>query len=73
MNFLLRFVIFCLDPLGLGRRFLIRPTLNLAWNVYDRLRSKADEKVGTVRELVPQILMTSIQPLVQIRFLASGT
>ncbi|XP_016986519.1 seipin [Drosophila rhopaloa] len=52
MNFLLRFVVFCLDPLGLGRRFFIRPALNLGWNVYDRVRSKADEKVGTVRELV---------------------
>ncbi|KAH8240545.1 hypothetical protein KR038_008197 [Drosophila bunnanda] len=52
MNFLLRFVVFCLDPLGLGRRFFVRPALNLGWNVYDRVRSKADEKVGTVRELV---------------------
>ncbi|SPP89492.1 seipin [Drosophila guanche] len=52
MNFLVRFIVFCFDPLGLGRRFLVRPALNVGWNVYDRVRSKADEKVGTVRELV---------------------
>eukprot|EP00099_Drosophila_melanogaster_P016361 NP_570012.1 seipin [Drosophila melanogaster] len=52
MNILLRLIVFALDPLGLGRRFLIRPAVNLGWNVYDRVRSKADEKVGTVRELV---------------------
>ncbi|XP_034109875.2 LOW QUALITY PROTEIN: seipin-like [Drosophila albomicans] len=52
MNFLLRFIIFCCDPLGLGRRFFVRPAVNLTLNVYDRLRSKADEKVDTLRELV---------------------
>ncbi|TDG40640.1 hypothetical protein AWZ03_012936 [Drosophila navojoa] len=52
MNFVLRFIIFCIDPLGLGRRFLVRPARNLTLNVYDRFRSKADEKVDTIRELV---------------------
>lgn len=52
MNFVLRFIIFCIDPLGLGRRFLVQPARNLTLNVYDRFRSKADEKVDTIRELV---------------------
>ncbi|XP_065354905.1 seipin [Calliphora vicina] len=52
MNILFRFIVFCLDPLGLGRRFFIRPAYNLSVGVYDRLRAKTDEKVETLRELV---------------------
>ncbi|XP_030373654.1 seipin [Scaptodrosophila lebanonensis] len=55
MNFLLRFIIFCFDPLGIGRRFLVKPAVNLSLNVYDRLRSKADEKVGSIREVVLRV------------------
>ncbi|XP_037813828.1 seipin [Lucilia sericata] len=52
MNILFRFIVFCLDPLGLGRRFFIRPAYNLSVNVYDRLKAKTDEKVDTLRELI---------------------
>lgn len=52
MNLLFRFIIFCMDPLGLGRRFFIRPAYNLSVGVYDRLKAKTDEKVDTLRELV---------------------
>ncbi|XP_037954561.1 seipin [Teleopsis dalmanni] len=52
MNFLLRLVIFCFDPLGIGRRLFFRPVLNIGLNVYDQLKSRADEKVGSLKELV---------------------
>lgn len=52
MNILLRFIVFCLDPLGIGRRFFIRPAYNLGLNVYDQLKIKTDQKVDSLRELV---------------------
>ncbi|XP_014088691.1 seipin [Bactrocera oleae] len=52
MNFILRFIVFLLDPSGLGRRLFIRPALKLGYNVYDGIKSRADEKVGTMKELV---------------------
>ncbi|XP_013109174.1 seipin [Stomoxys calcitrans] len=55
MNLLLRFVVFCCDPLGLWRRWLIRPVLNTGKQVYDRFKEKADKKVDSARELVLRI------------------
>lgn len=52
MNILFRFIIFCLDPLGLGRRLFIRPAYSLSVGVFDRLKAKTDKKVDTLRELV---------------------
>lgn len=52
MNLLFRFIAFCLDPLGIGRRFFIRPAYSLSLGLYDRLKTKTDEKVDTLRELI---------------------
>ncbi|XP_067621895.1 seipin [Eurosta solidaginis] len=55
MNFILRLIVFILDPLGLGRRLLIRPALKLGYKVYYELKCRADEKVDSVKEWVLRI------------------
>ncbi|XP_073829852.1 lipid droplet biogenesis associated protein seipin [Musca autumnalis] len=55
MNILLRLIVFCCDPLGLWRRFLIQPARNVGNNIYERVKVKADQKVESMRELVLRI------------------
>ena len=52
MNIILRLIVFFMDPLGLGRRFVVRPALKMGHNVYDQVRAKTDEKVDSLKELV---------------------
>lgn len=52
MNILLRFIVFSCDPFGLWRRFLIRPVVNVGLKVYDQVKTKADQKVDSARELL---------------------
>ncbi|XP_017483445.1 PREDICTED: seipin isoform X1 [Rhagoletis zephyria] len=55
MNFLIRFIIFLLDPSGLVRRLLVRPAVQIGYNIYDDIKSRADEKVGSLKELVLRV------------------
>lgn len=59
MNFIFRLVVFFFDPFGIGRRFFIRPALNVGHNVYDHFKAKADEKVGSLKELVLRLGLIS--------------
>uniref|UniRef100_A0A1A9V2Z0 Seipin n=1 Tax=Glossina austeni TaxID=7395 RepID=A0A1A9V2Z0_GLOAU len=52
MNALLRLFVFFFDPLGIGRKVFVRPTVRFALKIYDKFKVKADEKVNTVRELI---------------------
>ncbi|XP_075146457.1 lipid droplet biogenesis associated protein seipin [Haematobia irritans] len=55
MNILLRLIVFSCDPLGLWRRFLIRPIVSSSKNILGRFKEKADKQVDSMRELVLRI------------------
>lgn len=57
MHFLFRFIVFCFDPLGLGRRFVFRPVYNVGLNAYEQFKWKADEKVESLRELLLRMVL----------------